>query len=197
MTRVIHEPVLVLNRNWQPVAFLSVGVAITTVVRDMGWVVHPETYELLDFERWCESAPPTERVIKTSSGRVPAPETIVLSDYDEQPRRGVSFSRKNLYRRDDYTCQYCGGQPGIEALTVDHVHPRSQGGPTSWENCVVACEPCNSRKADHTLREAGLILRTVPRRPRWKPRISVHRGHYRPGWEPFVRKANIEVELVA
>ena len=57
MTSVIDQPVLVLNRHWQPVAVLSVGVAITTVVRGMGWVVEPESYQLLEFEAWCALEP--------------------------------------------------------------------------------------------------------------------------------------------
>ncbi len=196
MTRVVDEPVLVLNRHWQPVAFLTVGVAVTTVMREMGWVLHPETYALLSFEGWCEEAPPTvTRWIKTPSGLLPAPEVVVLREYEGQPRRGVAFSRKNLLRRDGHTCQYCGGQPGAEALTIDHVLPRSRGGPTSWENCVIACGPCNGLKADRTPEEAGLRLRTQPRRPAWKPRLSVRRRHYREGWAPFV-KGGVEVELV-
>ncbi len=194
MTRVIDQSVLVLNRNWQPVAVFSVGVAVTTVMREMGWVLEPETYRLLDFDAWCASEPQGARLIKTPSGGVPAPDIVVLKEYAGQPRRGVSFSRKNLYRRDGYACQYCGGRPGPRALTIDHVQPRSRGGPTSWENCVAACEPCNRRKADKTPREAQMPLRTRPAKPRWKPGLSVSARDVRPTWESFVSKRNVEVE---
>lgn len=191
-TRVIDRPVLVLNRNWQPVAVFTVGVAITTVVRDMGWVLEPEGYELLDFETWCERAPESAARIKTPSGGVPAPEIIVLREYAAQPQRQVPFNRRNLYRRDDYACQYCGRQPGVERLTIDHVLPRSRGGPTSWENCVVACEPCNGHKADRTPQEAGMRLRVRPVRPSWRPVLPVSRSAVRPSWKGFVEKAQLE-----
>jgi len=196
MTRVIDRPVLVLNRHWQPVTFLTVGVVVTTVVREMGWVVHPVTYELLDFDAWCAKAPSGSAQIKTPSGGVPAPEIVVLKEYAGQPKRSVVFSRRSLYRRDEHACQYCGRQPGSDSLTIDHILPRSRGGPTSWENCVAACESCNHRKADRTPREAGMPLRTEPARPRWRPTLPVARAHFQRSWETFVNKgAAFQVEL--
>ena len=75
---------------------------------------------------------------------------ITLTEYDRVPANAVTFSRRNIYKRDRYTCQYCGVQPGSEELTIDHVLPRSRGGTSTWENCVLACLECNKRKADRT-----------------------------------------------
>ena len=55
---------------------------------------------------------------------------------------------RGVLARDRETCQYCGTQPGKSSLTVDHVIPRSKGGPSSWENIVASCAPCNRRKGD-------------------------------------------------
>lgn len=192
MTRVIDRPVLVLNRDWQPVAVFDVATAVTTVVRDMGWVLDPVTYQLHDFASWCESAPETAALIPTPSRGVPAPEIIVLKEFGDQPRRQVSFSRQALYRRDGYRCQYCGAHPGAEGLTIDHVMPRSRGGPTSWENCVAACGECNRTKADRTPGEAGMRLRTRPVRPRWSAVMRVPRGQFRPSWASFVGKGEVD-----
>lgn len=192
--RVIDRPVLVLNRDWQPVAVFDVATAVTTVVRDMGWALDPATYQMHDFESWCASAPPGAAIIPTPSRGVPAPEIIVLKEYGERPVRQVSFSRQALYRRDDWRCQYCGQRPGAEGLTIDHVMPRSRGGPTTWENCVAACGACNRVKADRTPGEAGMRLRTRPARPRWTPVMRVPRGQFRPSWSSFVGKGGIEVE---
>lgn len=181
--RVIDLPVLVLNRQWQPVAVFDVATAITTVCRDMGWVLHPETHELLAFDAWAALDVPSAPVIPTASRGVPAPEVIVLRYYEALPSRRVPLNRRNLARRDGERCQYCG-QEG--ELTVDHVVPRSKGGPTTWENCVAACGPCNRRKADRTPREAGLRLRTRPGRPTWTPRFTVPPEQVRPSWRPFV-----------
>jgi 5-methylcytosine-specific restriction endonuclease McrA len=180
-----------LNRNWQPVTFLPVGVAITTVMRDMGSVLDPVNYVLMDMEEWIASAPPSDRMIKTASTPVPAPEVIVLKQYGERPPRGIKFSRPNLYRRDESTCQYCGDQLPHRKLTIEHILPRSRGGGTSWENCVAACSSCNSRKADKTPREAGMRLRSKPAAPRWSPGIPAPRGTVLASWEPFLAKERV------
>ena len=87
--------------------------------------------------------------------RLRVPEVIVLAEYDRLPTAAVTFSRRNIFKRDHWTCQYCGAQPGSEELTIDHVLPRSQGGISTWENCVLACVACNKRKADRTPEQAG------------------------------------------
>lgn len=88
MARVVDQQVLVLNRNWQPVTFLRVGVAIATCVRDMAWILHPVTFELLEWDRWCEEAPAESRQVPTPSGPIPAPDAVVLRAYDRIPQRG-------------------------------------------------------------------------------------------------------------
>jgi 5-methylcytosine-specific restriction endonuclease McrA len=189
VSSVLNDPCLVLNRNWQPVTFLPVQTAIVTAMRDMASVLDTESYYLMSFDDWSVSGFSTERMIRTPTLQIPAPEVIVLKKYGERPPRKVSFSRPNLYKRDAFTCQYCGDAlPGAD-LTIEHVVPRSRGGPTSWDNCVAACEACNSRKADQTPSEAGMKLRTTPSKPNWVPKISVPRGHsIRQSWEPFLLK---------
>jgi 5-methylcytosine-specific restriction endonuclease McrA len=85
------------------------------------------------------------------------------------PKAAVTFSRRNVFKRDHWTCQYCGVQPGGDELTIDHVLPRSQGGVSAWDNCVLACIDCNKRKADRTPEQARMKLRKLPVRPAWKP----------------------------
>ncbi len=70
-------------------------------------------------------------------------------------------SRTAVLRRDNYRCAYCG-QTG---MTLDHIVPKSRGGRTTWTNCVAACAPCNSRKANRTPEEAGMRLDATPRSP--------------------------------
>ena len=194
MTRVIDRPVLVLNRGWEPVGVFDVATAITTVIRDMGWVLDTEDYQRHDFASWRRTEP-KGHVIKTPTGGVPAPEIIILREYGHQPKRRVPLTRRNLWRRDDERCQFCGQAVPFTEATIDHVFPRSRGGPTSWENCVTACGPCNRRKADRTPHEAGMQLLTQPARPRMRPTLRVAREHYRTSWQPFVAKAPFELEL--
>lgn len=196
MTRVIDRPVLVLNRRWEPVGVFDVATAITTVIRDLGWVVHPVTYELFEFQAWCAGAPQGTALIPTPTRGVPAPEIIVLREYEGQPARGVGFSRRNLARRDGARCQYCARQLGEGERTIDHVLPRSRGGRTTWENCVLSCEPCNRRKADQTPEEAGMRLLRQPGRPHFPATFRVPRHSVRESWESFVRKGSVQLELV-
>lgn len=86
----------------------------------------------------------------------------------------MAFSRRNIFERDHYTCQYCGVQPGVDELSIDHVFPRSQGGTSTWDNCVLACVECNKKKADRTPSEADMKLRKQPCRPQWKPLYAAH-----------------------
>jgi 5-methylcytosine-specific restriction endonuclease McrA len=189
---MLHEPTLVLNRNWQPITFLPVQTAIVNVMRDMASVLDVEDYLLLSFEEWVELGRDTGRPIRTPSRTISAPEVIVLKRYGERPPRKVVFNRPNLGKRDAFTCQYCGVPLASDDLTIEHVLPRSRGGPTSWENCVAACEDCNARKADRTPREAGMKLRSMPVRPVWRPRLRPPSGETRKSWVPFLEK---ELEL--
>ena len=90
--------------------------------------------------------------------RLRVPEVVTLTDYDRLPAAAVTFSRRNIFKRDHFTCQYCGAQPGSEELTLDHVVPRAQGGESRWDNCVLACLACNKRKADRTPEQARMRL---------------------------------------
>ncbi len=170
MTKVLQRPTLVLNRNWQPVNVASVARALVLVWNDSARVVDPEDYRLYTWADWSTLAPRAgDLFIQAVRQRLRVPEVIALSAYDRLPTAAVSFSRRNVFKRDHYTCQYCGAQPGSEELSIDHVVPRSRGGASSWENCVLACIACNKRKADRMPQQAGMKLRKPPDRPAWKP----------------------------
>jgi 5-methylcytosine-specific restriction endonuclease McrA len=90
-----------------------------------------------------------------------------LLRYDRAPRIGIRLTRRNLLLRDSYRCQYCGREPGVRDLNVDHVVPRSRGGRDSWDNLVIACRPCNLQKGKNTPDEAGMRLLSAPIKPGW------------------------------
>jgi 5-methylcytosine-specific restriction endonuclease McrA len=110
----------------------------------------------------------TESFLRAERMALPVPIVIRLVAYVHVPRRWrLPVSRKGVLARDGYTCQYCGKQPLRQALTVDHIVPRSQGGTTSWQNLVTACAPCNRRKGGRMPEEAGMHLLTMPAQPRY------------------------------
>jgi 5-methylcytosine-specific restriction endonuclease McrA len=169
-TDVLAKPTLVLNRQWQPVHVSSVARAVTLLCNDTARVVDPDDYRLMTWEDWIQLVPEEcEPCIRSARLRLKVPEVICLASFDRLPNTAVTFSRRNVAKRDHYICQYCGAQPGADEITIDHVLPRSQGGASNWTNCAAACIGCNTKKGDRTPEQAGMRLRRRPVRPEWKP----------------------------
>jgi len=146
---------LVLSSAWQPVAAVDWQRAISLFVAGRVEVI--EEYD--------------DRFIQTVSVVFNTPLVIrYLTGMAHPQRRGLRFSRQNVYARDRGRCQYCHAHVPRHAATYDHVTPRSRGGQTNWANIVIACLPCNQRKGARTPDEAGMILRGVPMKPRNLPR---------------------------
>ncbi len=195
MMTMLTQPTLILNRNWQPVGVASVARSLSLVVADRARIVDPETFQQYAWADWARLVPDEdERFVQAVQFRVRVPEVIALRDYDRVPRNVVTFSRRNIYKRDHFTCQYCHKQLGSENLTIDHVLPRSRGGTSTWENCVLACLACNGRKADRTPTEARMPLRKAPVRPKWKPMYAQHDMRIE-SWSKFLSEAYWVVEL--
>ena len=195
VTKTLQRPTLVLNRNWQPVHVATVARALVLLRNESARVVDPEDYQLYTWADWSKLKPRNdEQFIRAVRFRLRVPEVVALSDYDRLPAAHVTFSRRNIFKRDHYTCQYCGAQPGSEVLTLDHVVPRAQGGVSSWENCVLACVACNKRKADCTPQQAEMRLRKQPVRPTWKPLYADHNVRIA-SWSKFISEAYWNVTL--
>ncbi len=195
IAKVLQRPTLVLNRNWQPVNVATVARALVLLWNESARVIDPASYQVYTWADWARLRPEEgEAFIHAVRTRLRVPEVIVLAQYNRHPQGAVSFSRNNIFKRDHWTCQYCAKQPGGEELTIDHVLPRSQGGVSSWENCVLACIDCNKGKADRTPQQAGMKLRRAPVRPAWKPlyaRSSVRME----SWSKFISEAYWNVPL--
>jgi 5-methylcytosine-specific restriction endonuclease McrA len=195
VTAVLERPTLVLNRNWQPVGVATVAKSLVKVWNDCARIVDPLDFQQYTWEDWSRLVPTDdEPAILTRSSRLRVPEVIVLKTYDRLPTNTVTFSRRNIFKRDRFTCQFCGRQPGSEELTIDHVLPRSQGGTSTWENCVLACIDCNARKADRTPEQARMPLRHSPTQPTWKPLYAAH-GTRISSWSRFISEAYWNVAL--
>jgi len=191
----LQRPALVLNRNWQAVGVATVARALVKVFADSARIVDPADFRQYTWDDWTRLRPEgDEPVIRTNSFSRRVPEVITLTTYDRVPVNSVTFSRRNVFKRDRFTCQYCSRQPGSSELTIDHVLPRSQGGTSSWDNCVLACVDCNMRKADRTPAQAGMHLRRAPARPNWRPFYAAD-GVRIDSWQKFVNEAFWNVEL--
>lgn len=193
---VLAMPTLMLNKAWIPIRVTTVEDALMKLFTGAARVVD-EDYSVHDFESWAElKALEGKPCIRTGHLTIRVPEVIVLSVYADVPDRKLVFSRANVYKRDRYTCQYCGKRPDIKELTIEHIVPRSKGGPSSWTNCVLACFECNSKKANKSLVESGLKLRCRPTKPDWSPSLVLARVKNVPmSWEKFVSDAYWNTEL--
>ncbi len=192
---VLDHPTLVLNRNWQPVNVATVARALVMLWNESARVVDPESFQLYTWSDWAKLQPKHgEPFIRSVRFRLRVPEVITLTRYDRYRESTVTFSRRNIFKRDHSTCQYCGIRPGTSELTIDHVLPRSLGGVSSWENCVLACVRCNSKKANRTPEQANMKLKKKPARPDWKPMYAYTNIRIE-SWSKFISEAYWNVAL--
>jgi len=141
--------VLILNQTSEPLQVCTARRAV-----------------LLLFSGKAERVEDTSHLIRSPSTAIALPSVIRLQRFVRLPAHPtISFNKKNIFKRDGYTCQYCGRNSG-ERMTIDHIIPKSLGGRTVWDNVVSACRGCNLRKGNKTLHEVGMHLLRKPRRPR-------------------------------
>ena len=143
----VNNAVLVLNQNYEPLNVCNVRRAVVLVIGGKAEILEAKEIGL------------------ASATRIfPAPSVIRLMYLIRRPRPRVKLTRREIFIRDNFTCQYCG-RHGHD-LTIDHVVPRSRGGRHVWDNVVAACKPCNHRKGGKSLVEARMPLRKEPGEPR-------------------------------
>jgi 5-methylcytosine-specific restriction endonuclease McrA len=197
---VLDTNVLVLNRFYMAIRVVNVRRALTLLYRQCAEVIDLEDsqYVSYDFESWCElgqltslDKQPGEEYLQAVGFEVLVPRIVRLTRFDKLPLQTVRFNRKNLFARDDHTCQYCGRTEPTNQLSLDHVIPRSHGGPTTWENIVCCCLRCNSRKGGRTPKEARMKLLSSPSKPRVSPLLiqSINDPRYEI-WKTFIPVAS-------
>lgn len=201
MSTLLNAQVLVLNRLWQAVNVCTARRALTLLFQGHAQVVLGDqdgAFQTYDFTQWWQFSQqePHPESVTAVSCRIRVPRVIMLLVFDRLPRKEVKFTRHNIFERDQNTCQYCGKVLERQDLNLDHVVPRDRGGPTTWENIVCSCIPCNTRKANHTPQEAGMRLIRKPKRPKWRPFIEIRLNRsYHDSWKHFVDLAYWNVEL--
>lgn len=158
---------LVLNADYTPLGIISWRRAIVWSYRyDSD---HKLSIEIIDFYK------NDDHIHGTNNKKIPIPAVVKTRKYYRLNSQRVNFSRKNLFVRDNYSCQYCGVQKHINELTYDHVIPKSRwcndnGSPTCWTNVVTACVECNRKKKNRTPKEAKMPLKNLPIAPHKNPK---------------------------
>jgi 5-methylcytosine-specific restriction endonuclease McrA len=162
------QQVLVLNASYEPLNVCTVRRAHVLVFKGKAEVIEK-----------------LEQPLHSATDTYPWPHVIRLVTYVRVPRAVQrKISRRALFARDEWRCVYCGSTAG--RLTLDHVVPRSRGGDSVWENVVTSCAPCNLRKGDRLLHEAGMELRRPPRAPTPVLFIRIAAPRIPTGWRPYL-----------
>src|SRR5918992_650831 len=146
--------VLVLNATYEPINVCTVRRAAVLLLKDKAEIIEHSSYEL-----------------RSEHSTLPRPVVIRLVTFVKVPRdtHRRKITRRAVFARDGWTCQYCGARAN---LTVDHVIPRSKGGASTWENIVASCAPCNRRKGDLLPAQATMTPKRAPRAP--NPHVFIH-----------------------
>ena len=163
---------LLLNTTYEPVKVISWQRAVTMMV--LGKVEVVRTYDAM---------------LRAVHWEIPTPAVVRLTEFIRRRRMRIAMSRRNIFYRDGYQCQYCHRRLPARDLTCDHVMPRSQGGQTSWENLVTACGPCNRRKGGRTPEQARMRLRHTPARPESLPiefALNLGSGAFPDSWRDYL-----------
>ncbi len=150
----MNSEVLVLNSDYEPLNVCNTRRALVMVILGKAEVLHHHT-----------------GLVRHAGGTLEPPSVVKLRHHVKRPVPELRLSRRTIFARDLYTCQYCGSTS--KDMTVDHVVPRRHGGRSSWDNLVTACRRCNMKKGDKLLHQTSMQLMRQPRRPRYTPYISL------------------------
>lgn len=163
----MNANVLVLNQDYQPLSICSVQRSMKLLFLEKAELLHDDP----------------EKELRTPRDAYQYPSVIRLRSYIRIPYTKVVLSRRNIMRRDNFTCQYCGKK---SKLTIDHILPKSRGGGDTWENLTTACEKCNVKKGSMTPKEANMLLRSKPYRPIPITFFRDYNGNVQDHWKPYL-----------
>ncbi|MDP6583894.1 MAG: HNH endonuclease [Anaerolineales bacterium] len=198
----LNDQVLVLNKSWTAVGLASAMRALTLIFTEKAEAidVDQDKFYNFNFGSWTEASEFKEEFekqnynwIKSALLTIAVPKIIRLVEYNEFRRRVPRLTRRNIFSRDNNTCQYCGRKFKSSDLSIDHIIPKSRGGVLDWPNVACACIKCNVKKADRTPKEAGMKLIRRPKAPEHSFVFNCKTRHK--SWEHFIDAAYWNVEL--
>lgn len=157
---------LVLNATYEPLSVVSGRRAAVLVLNERADMVHP-----------------SGDVLRSARVEVEVPSVVRLRYFVRVPYpRRNAITRRGVFARDGNRCQYCGAK----AESIDHIRPRSKGGPHTWDNVVAACRPCNTKKRDRLLKDTNMRLRRPPRPPGRTGWVAIAVGTVPESWTQYL-----------
>ncbi|MBL7128224.1 MAG: HNH endonuclease [Ignavibacteria bacterium] len=163
----MNGKVLVLNQNYEPITICNARRAIILTYLGKAEVISSVN----------------NKVIRTVYRTFEYPSIVRLIIFVRVPFKKIILSRKNIIRRDNHRCQFCGASSN---LTIDHIIPKSRGGEDTWENLTTACIKCNNKKGDRILEEAKMVLYNNPKKPSHITFIKNFAGKVDEDWKPYL-----------
>ncbi|MBV9463100.1 MAG: HNH endonuclease [Verrucomicrobiae bacterium] len=183
MSWLDRKMVLVLNRNWQAIDVKTPAQAFGMLAADVATALDIADEDRMTPTKWMDwiKLPVREGdfVVASSRGPIRIPTVVVCAQFSRVPSKRPRFSAAAIWARDGWRCQYTGTLLRPGEGNIDHVVPRSRGGRTNWENCVLASKRVNSRKANQLPSESGLKLIRAPTAPRELPATLFIRNPYK------------------
>lgn len=164
---------LILNKHYMPVAQVDWRRGFT--------LAFCEKADVLEFY---------EHIVRTPTQEFFVPAVIRLREYGKIPRAKVAYSKRVVFERDDYRCQYCCKQLNEESATIDHILPRARGGKTTFDNTVTSCFRCNNKKGQRLLNQTSFKLANQPVTPS-KAMFSLRLGRLAAEWMPYIPKGEL------
>ena len=167
MSDLLNRKVLVLNQSYEPLMVICAKRALILLISE----------KVDSIESYSEQIHSAYLTFKL-------PSVIRLKKYARAKKKEIVLSRKNILKRDNYTCQYCG--IASVSMTIDHIHPRNHGGVDSWENLVAACILCNTHKGNKLLNDVGMVLLKKPRKPTVISHLQKFVNQFQSSWRPYL-----------
>ncbi|MCF7805417.1 MAG: HNH endonuclease [Candidatus Marinimicrobia bacterium] len=164
---ILNRQVLVLNQNYEPLQICNAKHAIV--------MLYLNRVELVESDGV---------MVHSVNDEFPLPTVVRVKRYINYRGYEVVLSRKNIMRRDEFKCQYCGKHDS--QLTIDHVTPKRHGGKDTWENLVTACIRCNNTKGDNTPEQANMPLLKQPKKPHYIQFLKQHIDEPIQSWKPYI-----------
>ena len=167
MLDILSKKVLLLNSSYEPITIINSKKAIVML--------------MLDKVDYIEKS---SKIIKSEKLKVLLPVIVKLKSFVYLKRRKIALTRQNIFKRDNFMCQYCGTKS--KNLTIDHVVPKIKGGIDSWENLVSACVKCNLYKADKYLKDINMPLLNKPKKPHFLIYMQGYVNNEYKSWKPYL-----------
>ena len=167
MAAILNRRVLLLNQSYEPLMVIGARRAIILLLSEK-----------------VESLEDYHEIIHSVYLSLPLPSVIKLKEYARIHRKEIVLSRKNILKRDNHTCQYCGKKS--VPMTIDHIISRNKGGVDSWDNLVAACVPCNTKKGNLSLKHIQMDLSKIPRKPTMILHLQKFVKQFQSSWRPYL-----------